>query len=52
VDPIERFVEHVVDTPRAAIPAPARAALRRFLLDSLGVGVAGSAGPWIHEVIV
>jgi len=51
VDPIERFVEHVVDTARAAIPAPARAALRRFLLDTLGVGVAGSAGPWVHELI-
>jgi len=51
MDPIGRFVAHVVDTPRAAMPASARAALRRFLLDTLGVAVAGSAGPWVKELI-
>lgn len=50
VDPIGRFVEHVVDTPRAAIPAAARAALRRLLLDTLGVAVAGSAEPWMEDL--
>jgi 2-methylcitrate dehydratase PrpD len=51
VDAIDRFVRHVVETPREAIPAPAREATRRLLLDTLGVGVAGSAGPWVRELI-
>lgn len=51
MDAIEAFVRHVVDTPRAAIPAPARTATRRLLLDTLGVAVAGSAGPWVREMI-
>ncbi len=51
VDAIDRFVRHVVDTRHEAIPPPARAATRRLLLDTLGVGVAGSAGPWVRELI-
>ena len=50
-DPIDAFVRHVVETPRAAIPAAAREATRTFVLDTLGVAVAGSAGPWVRELI-
>jgi 2-methylcitrate dehydratase PrpD len=34
---------HVLETPEAAIPASARAAARVFILDTLSVGVAGTA---------
>jgi aconitate decarboxylase len=36
---------------QAHLPASARAAVRRFLLDSMGVGVAGSRGPYVESLI-
>ena len=33
------------------LPPGARAAVRRFLLDSLGVGVGGSRGPYVESLI-
>ena len=33
------------------LPASARAAVRRFLLDSIGVGVAGSRGPFVDTLV-
>ena len=50
-DAIEAFAAHVADTPDDAIPPAARAAAKTFILDSLGVGVAGSAGPAVEELI-
>ena len=35
----------------AHLPATARAAVRRFLLDSIGVGVAGSRGPHVESLV-
>ncbi|WP_291295396.1 MmgE/PrpD family protein [Elioraea sp.] len=37
------LLRHVLETPEAAIPAAARAAARVFMLDTLAVGVAGTA---------
>jgi 2-methylcitrate dehydratase PrpD len=50
MDGIDRFAEHVVRTESTAIPPAARAATRRFLLDALGIAVAGSAGPFVAEL--
>ncbi|MCA3426782.1 MAG: MmgE/PrpD family protein, partial [Roseomonas sp.] len=37
------LLRHLLETPEAAIPEPAREAARIFLLDGLAVGVAGMA---------
>ena len=50
-DAIWRFAEHVAGTDREDIPEPAATAIRTFLLDTLGVGVAGSAGPWTRRLV-
>ncbi|WP_374759546.1 MmgE/PrpD family protein [Elioraea sp.] len=36
------LLRHVLETPDDAIPPPARAAARVFVLDTLAVGVAGT----------
>jgi 2-methylcitrate dehydratase PrpD len=50
-DPIWRFAEHVAATDYDDLPESAAAATRTFLLDTLGVGVSGSAGPWTRQLI-
>ena len=45
------FAEHVAGTGYEDLPEPAAVATRMFLLDTLGVGVAGSAGPWTRRLI-
>ena len=50
-DAIWRFAEHVVGTDYDDLPESAAAATRTFLLDTLGVGVAGSSGPWTRRLI-
>ena len=50
-DAVRRFAEHVAGTGCADIPEPVAAAIRTFLLATLGVGVAGSAGPWTRRLI-
>jgi 2-methylcitrate dehydratase PrpD len=37
------LLRHLLETPEAAIPASARAAARVFMLDTLAVGIAGTA---------
>ncbi len=51
MDPIVRFAEHVCATRYEDLPREAIAATKTFLLDSLGVGIAGSAGPWVEELV-
>jgi len=51
MDAIAAFARHVVGTGHADLPAAAVAATKTFILDSLGVGVAGSAGPWVRELV-
>ena len=51
MDAIAAFAEHVVRSSYDDLPAAAIAAAKTFMLDSFGVGVAGSAGPWVPELI-
>ncbi|MEM7408083.1 MAG: MmgE/PrpD family protein [Pseudomonadota bacterium] len=44
-DALRQLLRHVIDTDARAIPEPAAQSTRMFLLDSLGVGVNGSADP-------
>jgi len=50
-DPIETFCHHASRTRLHDISLPARQATRTFLLDSLGVGIAGSVGPLCAAVL-
>ena len=50
-DAIWRFAEHVAGADYDDLPESAAAATRTFLLDTLGVGVSGSAGPWTRRLI-
>jgi 2-methylcitrate dehydratase PrpD len=49
-DAIATLCRHAVSTRDEAIPPAALQAARIFLLDSLGVGVAGSTGPFVDEL--
>lgn len=51
VDAIERFADHVVGTGYDDIPPDATRAAKVFILDSLGVGLAGTRAPWTREWI-
>jgi aconitate decarboxylase len=51
MDAIAAFAEHVVGTGYDDLPAPAIAAAKTLILDSFGVGVAGSAAPWAKELV-
>lgn len=46
MDAIARFAEHVEQTTWDAVPPAARTAAKTFVLDTLGVAVAGSGDPW------
>ncbi len=51
VNPVETLAAHVVRTRFEDLPPAAVKAAKTFILDSIGVGVAGSDGPWIRELI-
>jgi len=51
MDAIATLSEHVLRTRWQDLSAPAVRAARTFVLDSLGVGVAGSSGPWVDELV-
>lgn len=50
MDAIDRFAAHVAGTDFDALPEEAVSAARTFVLDSLGVGIVGSSGPWAAEL--
>jgi len=50
-DAIERFADHVVGTRFEDLPPEAIRAAKIFILDSLGVGLAGTRAPWVGEWI-
>jgi len=52
MDAISRFADHVVATGFCDIPADAVRAAKIFILDTFGVGLAGSAGPMARELAV
>ncbi len=51
VNPVETLAAHVVRTNFEDLPQEAVNAAKTFILDSIGVGVAGSDGPWARELI-
>ena len=51
MDAIDRFAAHVADTRFEDLPDAAVAAARTYVLDSLGVGLIGSIGPWASELV-
>jgi aconitate decarboxylase len=51
LDAIEAFADHVVGSGFDDIPDAAVRAAKIFILDSLGVGLAGSTGPYLGELI-
>ena len=50
-DSIYAFADHVVDTHFEDLPKAAVQAAKTFILDGFGVGIAGSAGPWVEHLI-
>ena len=50
-DPIRLFAEHCSRTRFEDLPEAAVRAARIFILDTLGVGLAGTNGPWVTELI-
>ncbi|MBT6276350.1 MAG: MmgE/PrpD family protein, partial [Chromatiales bacterium] len=50
-DAIHEFARFVIDTRFEDIPDDARAATKKFILDCFGVGLIGSRGPWVTELI-
>ena len=50
MDAIHALAEHVVRTEYRDLPPAAVRATKTFLQDTIGVGVAGSAGPWVDEL--
>lgn len=50
MDGIARFASHVAGTPYRALPPAAVGAAKTFLLDSVGVGLVGSLGPYAAEL--
>jgi aconitate decarboxylase len=51
MDAIAAFAGHVVQTRFDDLPEEAVAAAKTLILDTLGVGVVGSAGPWAGELV-
>lgn len=49
-NPIDRVADHVVDTSFEDLPAEAIAKVKTFLLDTLGVGIAGTSGTGIEDL--
>lgn len=50
-NPVERIAAHVTGTGYDDLPESAVAKVKTFLLDTLGVGIAGSSGAGVAELI-
>lgn len=50
-DAVWRFARHAAGFQLADASSEAIAAAKTFLLDSLGVGIVGSAAPWVQELL-
>jgi 2-methylcitrate dehydratase PrpD len=51
MDAISKFADHVIGIDYDNLPQNAVASAKTFILDSLGVGLIGSDGPWVEELI-
>lgn len=47
----ERLARHALETRFAALPCAAVAAAKTFILDTIGVGVAGACAPYADDVL-
>ena len=50
-DAIERLADHVVGTNFSDIPDKAVQSAKTYILDTIGVGLAGSTGPYVPELL-
>tara|TARA_Y100001934_G_C12375941_1_gene789200 strand:+ start:3196 stop:4575 length:1380 start_codon:yes stop_codon:yes gene_type:complete len=50
-DALQQLIDHALDTPFSQIPPAALACARKFLLDSVGVGVSGSNSQYVAELL-
>ena len=50
-DAIERLADHVVETNFSDIPDKAIRSAKTYILDTIGVGLAGSTGPYVPELL-
>src|SRR5437588_12125074 len=51
-DPVvDKIVAHLARIAAGEVPEAARAAAKRFIADTFGVGMAGASAPWRHEVL-
>ena len=48
---IDTIARHVTQTRFEDLPEDAVDATCKFILDTLGVGILGSSGPWVEELI-
>lgn len=51
MNPVETLARHVIETRYEDLPEAVVRAAKTFILDSIGVGVAGSNGPWVKELL-
>jgi 2-methylcitrate dehydratase PrpD len=51
MDAMQRFTDHIVRTTYTDLPPAARAATKTFILDTLGVCVAGATAPGVHDLL-
>jgi 2-methylcitrate dehydratase PrpD len=51
MNPAESIARHVLETPFASIPEAARRAGKIFILDTIGVGVAGAKAPLAANIL-
>jgi 2-methylcitrate dehydratase PrpD len=50
-NPLDRIAAHVVHTKATDLPPKVLTAVKTFLLDTLGVGIAGSSGAQVEQLI-
>ncbi len=51
IDAIEHIARHVIGTSFTDLPENAVAASQKFILDSIGVGIAGGRDPWAAKLV-
>ncbi len=51
MNPVDRIAAHITGTRLADLPAATVGKVRTFLLDTLGVGIAGSSGAQVADLI-
>ncbi len=51
MDAVAKFAQHVAETTYDDLPEAAVLAAKTYILDTFGVGIAGSDGPWMDELL-